>query len=47
MATVLDFVVFAAVIAMFVALPYLGNYGALLFVSLFSFTYFSRPRQRS
>jgi hypothetical protein len=44
MASFVDFVVFACVIAMFTLLPYLGSYGVLVFVSLFGFTYLSRPR---
>ncbi len=47
MATLLDFVVFLCVIAMFTLFPYFGNYGVLVFVSLFGFTYFSRPRRHS
>ena len=45
MATLLDFVVALSVIAMLVCIPYFGNYGVLVFVSLFSFTYLSRPRR--
>ena len=47
MGAIVDFVVFFCVIAMFTLLPYFGNYGVLVFVSLFGFTYLSRPRQRS
>jgi hypothetical protein len=47
MASFVDFVVFLCVISMFVFLPYFGSYGVLVFVSLFGFTYLSRPRQRT
>jgi hypothetical protein len=44
MATFIDIAVFVFVIAMFVFLPYLGNYGVLVFVCLFGFSYLSRRR---
>jgi hypothetical protein len=44
MAKFTDIAVFVFVVAMFALLPYLGNYGVLVFVCLFAFSYLSRPR---
>jgi hypothetical protein len=44
MSTALDILVFVLVIAMFAFLPYLGNYGILVFVGLFGFSYLTRQR---
>ena len=46
-ATVTDILVFVCVIAMFVGLPYFGNYAVLVFLGLFAFSYFTRPRTQA